>query len=293
MSRYYSGIVRNLKTFFRIVSSTKSSLFGFTIVVGYIIMALLGPYIVPLSLVGGTYEKWLPPSLEHPLGTDYLGRDIFAQVVHGAYEVLLLATVVAVFTVIMAVFMGTVAGISGGKIDAALTFITDVMLTIPSFPLLVVIATTFKRPNMFMLGLAMALVSWPSTARAIRSQVLSLKRRDFVEASRCMGISTPFIILYDIMPQIIPYVATSTVLIMLSAIYNLIGLALIGAIPWSEVNWGIMINTATDFCGAPFYTPAMPYLLAPLGATALLQVALIMFSRSLEIIFNPRLRERE
>ena len=108
-----------------------------------------------------------------------------------------------------------------------------------------------------------------------------------------MEISPPFIILYDIMPQIIPYVATSTVLIMLSAIYNLIGLALIGAIPWSEVNWGIMINTATDFCGAPFYTPAMPYLLAPLGATALLQVALIMFSRSLEIIFNPRLRERE
>jgi peptide/nickel transport system permease protein len=90
-----------------------------------------------------------------------------------------------------------------------------------------------------------------------------------------------------------PYVIINMLLITIGAIYSLVGLALIGAIPWSETNWGVMINIAVNYAGAITVPKALPYLLAPLGAIALLQVGLIMISQSLEEYFNPRLRERK
>ncbi|RLB80291.1 MAG: ABC transporter permease [Deltaproteobacteria bacterium] len=287
-----SEILREIKVLLRIYASSKSSLFGLTVVIGYIIMAAIGPYFIRLDLIG-LDKPYQLPSLKHPFGTDYLGRDIFAQIVHGARDVLLLAFIASLITVAISVSLGTIAGIKGGKVDSCLMFITDMMLTIPGFPLLIVVTSLIKgTSNPLILGLIYAMVSWASPARAIRSQVLSLKRRDFVEASRCMGFSTLYIIYFDILPLIMPYVAVNLLLIMIGAIYSLVGLSLIGAIPWSECNWGIMINVAVNYAGALSVPKALPHLIAPLGMIILLQVALIMLSRSIEMIFNPRLRER-
>jgi len=292
MKRRGSSTLRGLKRALRIIASDKSSLFGFIVVMGYILMATVGPFFVPLDLVGRSkpYQSF---SLEHPLGTDYMGRDIFAQIVHGAKDVLLIAFVAASFTIVIAVVLGTVAGMAGGRVDAVLTFVTDVMLTIPGFPLLIVIAATVLRgsQNLLILGLALAFTHWATPARSIRAQVLSLKQRDYVEASRCIGFSNLRIMIYDIFPVLMPYIAVNLLLVMLGAVYSLVGLALIGAIPWSEVNWGVMINIAVNYAGSLSYPPALPYLIAPLVAIAFLQIGIITFSHSIEVIFNPRLRE--
>lgn len=258
----------------------------------YVLMAAIGPFIVPLDLVGRS-PRYLPPSVQHPFGTDYIGRDISAQIIHGARDVLLLAFVAAMMTIMISVILGTVAGMKGGRVDTLLTFVTDVMLTIPGFPLLIVIAASIKGGGgILVLSAALAIVSWASPARAIRSQVLSLKRRDFVEASRSVGFNTLYVIFFDIIPLILPYVAVNTLLIMMGAIYSLVGLALIGAIPWSECNWGVMISIAVNYAGALTDPRSLQYLLAPLGAIAILQISLIMLSHAVEVVFNPRLRER-
>lgn len=292
MKRRGFALLRNFRAFLRIAASSKGSLFGLIMVTGYVLMATVGPFVVPLDLVGRS-TRYLPPSLEHLFGTDYIGRDIFAQIVHGSRDVLILTFEAAMMTIVISVILGTVAGMKGGRVDTLLTFVTDVMLTIPGFPLLIVIAASIKGGNMLVLGAALALVSWASPARAIRSQVLSLKRRDFVESSRCAGFNTLYIIFFDIIPLILPYVAVNTLLIMISAIYSLVGLALIGAIPWSECNWGVMINIAVNYAGALTDPRSLQYLLAPLLAIAILQISLIMLSHAVEVVFNPRLREAQ
>ena len=290
MKRRVFPILRDFRAFLRISASSKSSLFGLITVTGYVSMATVGPFLVPLDLVGRS-ARYLPPSLEHLFGTDYIGRDIFGQIVHGSRDVLLLAFAAAMMTIIISVILGTVAGMKGGRVDTLLTFITDVMLTIPGFPLLIVIAASIKGGSILVFAGALAIVSWAGPARAIRSQVLSLKRRDFVEASRSAGFNTLYIIFFDIIPLILPYVAVNTLLIMIGAIYSLVGLALIGAIPWSECNWGVMINIAVNYAGALTDPRSLQYLLAPLLAIAILQISLIMLSHTVEVVFNPRLRE--
>jgi len=292
MKRYGFSTFRGLKTALRIITSDKSSLFGFIVVMGYILMAIVGPFFVTLDLVGKS-KRYLPPSLQHPFGTDYLGRDIFAQIVYGAKDVLVISFVAAIFTVAISVALGTTAGMTGGHVDAVLTFITDIMLTIPGFPLLIVIAATVLRgtSNILILGLALALTHWATPARSIRAQVLSLKQREYVEASRCMGFGNLRIMIYDIFPLLMPYIAVNMLLTMLGAIYSLVGLALIGAIPWSETNWGVMINIAVVYAGALSYPPSLQYLIAPLVTIAFLQVGIISFSHGIESVFNPRLRE--
>jgi len=262
------------------------------IVVAYIFIAFVGPYIVPVRFVG-TFQHNLPPSLDHLAGTDYIGRDLFGFLVHGASEVLILSSLTALMTTLVAVIIGTVAGMSEGKIDAFLTFMTDVMLTIPGFPLLIVLTMIVRRsPSIFILAFVLALVSWPSRARALRSQVLTLKQRDFVEASRSVGFGTFRIIFFDILPALVPYIVITTMRAMINAIYSLVGLSLLGALPYNETNWGIIINTAVNRASALMIPKARHAMVAPLLGIVVLQVSIIMLSYSFEIIFNPRLREK-
>lgn len=123
--------------------------------------------------------------------------------------------------------------------DTILTIIIDVMLTIPSLPLQIVIAASIRGAgNPIILGLVLAITSWAAPARSIRSQVMSIKSRDFIEASRCLGVPKIKILISDILPIIMPYIMVCGLISFISAIYSIVGLAMIGVIPWSEMNWG-------------------------------------------------------
>lgn len=257
----------------------------------YVLVAIVGPYFIPLDLVGKN-RPMQPVSLQHPLGTDHIGRDVLMQIVYGSRDILTLAGIGALFTVLLTTVIGSTAGLIGGKFDVVSTTVMDIVLTIPSFPLQIVVAASLRGvANPVILGLVIAFSLWAAPARSIRSQVMSLKNRDFVEASRSIGLHPFKILLFDILPLIMPYIVVNGLLALISAIYSTVGLALIGAIPWSEVNWGVMINTAVNYSPALISFNPIWYLLGPLLAIVVFQLAIIGLSNSIEVIFNPRLRE--
>jgi len=168
-------------------------------------------------------------------------------------------------------------------------WLTDIWLTIPHFPVLVVMAVFVKLDNAWLLAFILSFLSWPTLARAVRAQVLSLKQRDYVEAARALDLGTRHIIFSEILPNMMSYLAISLVFSMTSAIYAQVALVFLGLVPFATNNWGVMLSLAWTR-GALFNKASLLYLMAPVTAIALFQLSLVWLTRSLEEVFNPRLR---
>lgn len=287
------GFVRriwdSIMTTLKLMTYNKVGFVGFLVVVGFILLALVGPYIVPLDTKVKVDEIYQTPSSEHWLGTDHQGRDTFSQIVHGGKDVIYVGFVAAFISTAIAVSFGTLAGFAGGRIDGTIMSITDIILTIPVFPLLAVLAAFITLDSLTVLGLLLGLLAWPALLRAVRSQVLSLKERDFVEAARALDMGTSHIIFRELVPNMMTYIVISFTLALTSAIYTQVGLVFLGLVPISTSNWGVMISLAWTR-GAIFYTDSLWYIMSPIVAIACFQLAVVTMSRSLELAFNPRLR---
>ena len=273
----------------KIIVHNRAGLIGFIGLLFYIFMAIAGPYIVPLDTIPKPEQRYLPPSWEHPLGTDFEGKDIFSQIVNGARDVLFVAFLAGTVTVLIATVLGSIAGFKGGLWDNVIMAVDEILLTIPQFPLLSVLAALTRLDN-FTLALVIGVLSWPALARAIRSQVLSLKERDFIEAARALGLDAKHIVFTEIMPNLMSYIVVSWILSMTGAVYSQVGLVFLGFVPFTSHNWGVMINLAWTW-GAIYYKDSVWYIISPIMAITGFQLSAILFSRALEEIFNPRLRE--
>lgn len=256
----------------------------------FLLLAFAGPTFVPLDTKAKLDKIYQLPSAEYPLGTDYQGRDVWSQIVHGGRDIIIVASTTALITTFIAVALGSLAGFLGGWFDSIVLTIADIILTIPQFPLLLVLATFVRLNNIVLLGVLLAALGWPALMRAIRSQVLSLRQRDYVEAARCLDLGTGHIVFRQILPSMSGYVAISFTLGMINAIFLQVGLIFLGLVPLSGNNWGVMLQLAW-VRGAIFYKNALAYILAPVIAISLLQLSLILLARSLEEVFNPRLRQ--
>ena len=294
MRQLLEGVIYSL----RIIVSIKKAFVGLLILVGFALMATIGPRVVdePNSFqcepyLKPTLLKW-PPSLEHPLGCDYVGRDIFSQLVWGAPIVLSIAVTAGVITTVVGVTVGMTAGFLGGVVDAVLMTITDIAMTIPGLPLLIVLATVIRTSNPVILGLMLSITAWAGLARAIRSQVLSLKEREFVEAARVLGYSRWRIIFSEIMPNMMSFIVINFIFATIGAVYASVGLYFLGILPYTAYNWGLMLNEAYAQAGALYSPDAVHYILAPIIAIVMLQTGLILFSYAVDEIFNPRLRAK-
>ena len=278
-----------------ILSSDKRALAGLIIVLFYILMATIGPLIIPLDLSPNMKERYQPPSWKHPLGTDFAGRDILAQLVHGARDVLLVAFIAGLVTVAIGTIVGLISGYVGGKLDLVLSALIDIFLTIPGFPLLMVIAAwlTGSRVgvNAFIAGLMLSITTWAGLARAVRSQVLSIKEEAFIEAVKTLGLGKFHIIFSEILPNLMSYIVMNFMLSIISAIYSYVGLMALGLIPYTPGNWGSMIHMAQAYVGT-ITGAGCWYILAPSMAIVILQIGLVFLSNGIDKIFNPRLRER-
>ncbi len=261
---------------------------GLVGVVFFLFMAFVGPSFVTLDVKTKFGKEYQLPSSEFLLGTDYQGRDVFSQIVHGGREIIIVATTTALITTAIAVSLGALAGFLGGWFDTVVLAIADIILTIPQFPLLLVLATFVRLNNIVLLGVLLAALGWPALMRAIRSQVLSLRQRDYIEAARCLDLGTGHIVFRQILPSMTGYIAISFTLGMINAIFLQVGLIFLGLVPLSGNNWGVMLQLAW-VRGAIFIKGGLGYILSPVVAISLLQLSLIMLARSLEEIFNPRL----
>ncbi len=276
----------------RLLARNPVGFLGFLGVIFFVVFSFVGPLVVPLDTSSDMTKIYAPPSWAHPLGTDYQGRDVWSQLVHGGREVIMVAFLAAALSTFVAVFFGALAAFVGGRVDGLITFLTDFVLTVPQFPLLVVLSAFIKLNNIWLLAVLLAALGWPTLLRAVRAQVLSLKERDYVEAARALGLGTRHIIFAEILPNMLSYIAIAFVLAMTHAVYAQAGLVFLGLVPLSGTNWGVMINLAW-VRGAIFYRDSLLYILGPILAIALFQLALVSLTRSLEEVFNPRLRTGE
>jgi len=271
----------------------KKALVGAAILFFYLLMATVGPYVVPLEVEQHPERALRPPSLAHPLGTDYLGRDVLAQIVHGSRDVLFVAFLAALFAVLIAIGFGILAGLKGGLVDQALMTFVNMMLTIPHLPVMMIFAAVFHVRDPFGFAFILAVWMWAGLARAIRSQVLSLREREFIEAAKILKLGTPHIVFKEILPNVMPYVAINFVSMMRGAIVSSVAIMFLGLAPFSATNWGMMLNMATIQTGAIYVPSAICYVLSPLLAITFLQLGGYFFAHGLEEIFNPRLRAHE
>ena len=273
----------------RMLTMNKVGFLGLLGVLFFVLMSFVGPYFVPLDTQTKVDKIYQPPSWEFLLGTDSEGRDIFSQIVHGGKEVLMVAFLAGIMSTGIAVTLGALSALAGGWVDSAIMGLADIVLTIPHFPLLAVLAGLIKLENYVLLAFILAVLAWPSLARAIRAQVLSLRERDFVEAARALDLGTRHIILREILPNMISYIVINLIFAMTSAIYAQVGLVFLGLVPFSGKNWGVMLSLAWTR-GAIFYKNSIWYIMSPVAAIALFQLSLVSLTRLLEEIFNPRLR---
>ena len=282
----------SLGTTLRIMSYNKVGFAGFIVVVLLFLMSFIGPYFVPLDTETKVDQIYQPPSAEYWFGTDHQGRDIFSQIVNGGKDVLIVAILAGGISTIIAVTFGTISGFAGGTTDTIISSITDIMLTIPQVPLLLILASLMQFENVSSLGLLLGLLSWPALLRAVRSQALSLKEREFVEAARSLDLGTPHIVFREIVPNMMTYIIISFALAMTGAIYAQVALVLFGLVPFSGSNWGVMLSLAW-VRGAIFFKDSIWYIMMPILAIVLLQLSVVTTTRSLELVFNPRLRAGE
>jgi ABC-type dipeptide/oligopeptide/nickel transport system permease subunit len=221
--------------------------------VGSLVVFLL---VVVVSLIGGRFWKYgyaditdefsSPPSLEHPMGTDDIGHDSFAQVLRGAQKSVQVALMVAFLATTIGAVIGALAGYYRGWIDAALMRFTDLVLTIPSIAILAVLAATVTEQagNWFFIGLVLALLQWTYIARVVRGTFLSLREKEFVEAARALGASDARIMFRHLLPNatgsiIVNATVTVAVAILIETALSYLGLG----IKPPDTSLGLLIST--------------------------------------------------
>lgn len=272
----------------KLLTRNKTGFLGFIMVIAIVLLAFVGPLVVPAETQAHLDQIYQGPSAAHVLGTDFQGRDNLVMLIHGGRDVVLVAFLAGLATTLLAVTVGAFSAFFGGRVDSLLMSITDIWLTVPRFILLLVVASIVKLDSVWALALFLAVFGWPGLARQVRAQVLSLRKREYVEAARLLNLGTPHIVFREMLPNMMSFIAIALIAAMTQAIYSQTGLVFLGAVPFGN-NWGVMFSLA--YAKNAIYQPAAAWsLISPIGAIVLFQLSLVLFSRSLEEIFNPRLR---
>lgn len=274
---------------FRLLRRNPSGLFGLILLVFMVLTTFVGPLLIKEEDTADVSMIYKGPSWQHPLGTDYSGRDNLIQLIYGGKDIMIVAFLTGIITTSVAVVVGSFSAFVGGWVDSLLMEIANVWLTVPHFPLLAVLAVLIKLDSPWLLALLLSFLGWAGQARMVRAQVLTLRRREYVEAAVGLGMGTPHILFRELLPNMMSFILISLVFAMTSAIYQQTGLVFLGLQPFSSANWGVMLSMAYAR-GAMFQVDASWNLLTPVAAIALFELSLVLFSRSLDELFNPRLR---
>lgn len=272
------------------LTRSKSGFVGLILVLIIVGMSVIAPLVVA-SPQANINLIWTAPSHAHLLGTNGSGQDILKMILRGGETVIFVGFGAAAMTTVIAVGIGSLAAYFRGRFDAVMLQITDIVMTVPQIVLFAVLGAFFQLNSPIALAALIGALSWPVLMRSIRAQVLSLKEREFVEAARLLDLGTARVVFVEIVPNMASYILINFIIAITNATYTLVGLYLLGLAPMSGDNWGIMINDAWT-SGAMFNPQAMSYIFSPVAMIVLLQLGLIMLSRSLEEILNPRLRDR-
>ncbi|WP_415383078.1 ABC transporter permease [Halosimplex sp. TS25] len=265
---------------------------GSIIILFYVLLGTVGVVLVEAPNQGQG-DRYTQPFQDWsvPLGTNNLGESLLSSTVHATPPMLQMIAAGAVFSTAIATVVGTVSGYKGGAIDRLLTTLTDIAMTIPGLPLIILLAAVFEPTNPAVIGILITINAWAGLARSIRSQVLSLRDHSYVEASRIMGASTRRILQDDILPNIMPYVLINFVNSARNVIFGSVALYYLGILGGVHENWGIMLNGAYND-GAIYALEFIYWLLIPMIAIIGISFGFVLFAQGTEKLFNPRIRAR-
>jgi len=272
-------------------TTTLNGRFWFSILVlGLIlIFAFLGPIILnrpnALVTVGGLYDA---PSGTAWLGTDNFGRDVMTQLMYGTRTSLIIGFIAGLVATLIGLIIGTIAGYRGGTLEEGLMAITNVVITIPSIVILILLSLAIGTRSIVVMGLIIGITSWPWTARAVRAQASSLRTREHVEIARLSGANTWALIIWEVLPFMLSYVVMAFVLQLSSGILTEATLSMLGLGPSGSVSLGIMLQWALLW--ESVRTGAWWAFVPPTLLLTLIAFSLLLLQSSIDEIFNPRLR---
>jgi peptide/nickel transport system permease protein len=272
----------------RAVRSNRKATAGTVLLVIFILVALFPGVIAHDSPTQDAYQPHLGLSLAHLLGTTAYGQDMFAQLVWGTQNVMIIAFTAGLATTAIAVLVGIAAAYLGGLWDATLSVLTDVLLVIPLFPLLIVIAGYARGGSTLVLIVVITATSWSYTARQLRSQALTMRGRDFLEAARARGERKLYIIVVEVIPTMTSLIVASFLTNALYAVLFASSLQFIGLGDPNTVSWGTMLYWAQN--NAALQTGQPMWALAPGACIAALGAAFALLNYAFDEIGNPALR---
>jgi peptide/nickel transport system permease protein len=253
-----------------------------------LLFAIFGPFLPgrhdAFATVGGLYNH---PSGRLWLGTDNFGHDVFTQLMYGTRTSLIIGLVAGAVATLIGVVIGTLAGFRGGLIEDVLMGITNVIIAIPAFVILIVLSVALSNRNIVTMALVIGVTSWPWTARAVRAQASSLRIREHVDIARLSGAGTARLILFEVLPYMASYVTMAFVLQLASAILAEAALSLLGLGPSNVVSLGIMLHWALLW--ESVRTGAWWAFVPPTILLTFIAFSLLMLQSSLNEVFNPRL----
>ena len=255
----------------------------------FVFLALFGSAIAPHDPDASSLDILAKPSTDHWLGTTEQGSDVFSQLLVGARVSIEVGFAAAAISAILGALVGLLGGYFGGWTDRSLDALENWFLVIPTLPLMIVLARLLE-PSLGVLIAVIGLTSWAGTGRIVRSQVLTLRERAFVERARALGASDTYIIRTHILPNTMPLIFANTVLIVAVAILSEAALAFLGLGDPTRISWGSMLENAFS-SGAPS-AGAWWYVIPPGLCITLLVLSVSILGYLFEEHVNPRLREQ-
>lgn len=278
---------RNEMLFFAL--SNPKLVIGLTIFLLLLAVAIFGPMVSTTDPMAFGAPPSMPPSGQYWLGTTLFGQDVFSQFVHGLRASFIVGALAGVIAAVVGMTIGFVAGYRGGLVDDALNMLTNVVLVIPTFAVLLVIAAYLSVRGIFVEALFIGFTSWPWVARAIRAQTFSLAGRDFVDMARLSGKGTFGIVFTEIAPNMSSYLFMTLILLFGGSILIAATLDFIGLGPTNTVSLGLMMNYSV--MNAALQLGLWWWFVPPGLGIAALVGALYVMNVGLDEVFNPRLRE--
>ena len=274
------------KEMWRMFFRNKAALFGLGLLLAIILMAFLGPFLYRIDPFDIVWAPLAPPGEEgFLLGTDYLGRDVLAGIIHGASATLAVGAAAALCTVCIGLALGAAAGFYGGWVDTVLMRITEFFQVLPPLLFAMVLVTLFA-PNLITISISIGVVSWPSVARLTRSEFLKIREREYVMAARSIGSRNGRIIWRVILPNALPPLIVTATLIIGVAILFEAGLSYLGLSDPNIMSWGFMIGSSRDYIFESWWAVTFP------GVAIFLTVlAVSLVGDGWTDAFNPKLRQ--
>ena len=274
----------------RAISRNRKALVGVLLLLVFMVLAIFPGQIAPDDPTAQIYQPALGPSWHHLLGTTGRGEDVFSQLVWGTRLSLVIALAVGALATVLSVLIGVSSAYLGGIADGILSLLTDVILVLPIFPLIIVIAASRKNSGLFTLIVVLGALGWSYGARQLRSQTLSLRTRDFLESARVRGERKLYVILFEILPTMTSLIVATFLGAALYAVLTAAGLQFIGLGDPNSQSWGTMLYWAQNgealFAGMPLWA------IAPGVCIALLGASFALLNYAFDEISSPALRVR-